>query len=141
MFYIWKMSAHRKTASTRPGHDIASYIRVSSAYASPDSEQDEPAYDESQQTGDPSYDLDLWQGRYFSNKNECLIELGVLPTGTDYFMNAYWDDGREDWGMVTPGVLSTLDGGTEVMLNLETDGSITLDLDGMGAEALCPVAG
>lgn len=130
-----------ETGTNLPGYDTASYIRVSSAYASPDSEQDEPAYDESQQTGDPSYDLDLWQGRYFSNKNECLIELGVLPTGTDYFMNAYWDDGREDWGMVTPGVLSTLDGGTEVMLNLETDGSITLDLDGMGAEALCPVAG
>lgn len=98
-------------------------------------------YDGYQDTNYSSCDLYIWQDSYFSSNNGCLIELIVMPTGTDCFMNAYWNDGREDRGIVTPGVFSTLDGGTEVMLNLEIDGSIILALDEMSAEVLWPVVG
>jgi len=77
------------------------------------------------------YDLYHYQNTYYSIEHGYSVELLVLPGDTQYHFNLNWDDGRSDSGIVKPGVSSTLDGGTIVLLDLETNGAITVNLDGI----------
>lgn len=79
------------------------------------------SYDGYQDVSYSRSELYSYQKNYLSGHNGYTVELMVGHDETYFFMNLDWGNGQSEWGEVIPGVSSTLDGGTEVMLTLEED--------------------
>ena len=73
----------------------------------------------------------MFQGSYSSQ--DLIVDLLQMPDGASMFCTLYWIYGRmTETGPVTPGIKTQLSEGTWITLDLNTNGSIQVVLEGDG---------
>lgn len=77
------------------------------------------------------YNLYLYEGSYYEDSGSIDLTLSVVPNGTSFACELFWNYGKLlELGTVRPGVPTLLSEGTTITIDLEPSGNINVLLEG-----------